>query len=59
MAPDTLSDGTGCDNMTCIIVKFKHNQKRSHSVGEIDKSNDDDIECKKLKSSSTETESMH
>ena len=23
MAPDTTGDGTGCDNMTCIIVQFK------------------------------------
>lgn len=22
MAPDTMGDGTGCDNMTCIIVQF-------------------------------------
>ncbi|XP_039292202.1 probable protein phosphatase CG10417 [Nilaparvata lugens] len=25
LAPNTLGDGTGCDNMTCIIVKFKSN----------------------------------
>lgn len=25
LAPDTSGDGTGCDNMTCVIVKFnKH-----------------------------------
>lgn len=23
LAPDTLGDGTGCDNMTCVIVRFK------------------------------------
>jgi protein phosphatase 1G len=23
LAPNTLGDGTGCDNMTAIIVKFK------------------------------------
>lgn len=23
LAPDTLGDGTGCDNMTAIIVQFK------------------------------------
>ena len=22
LAPNTLGDGTGCDNMTCIIVTF-------------------------------------
>lgn len=25
LAPNTLGDGTGCDNMTAIIVKFKSN----------------------------------
>ena len=23
LAPDTSGDGTGCDNMTCVIVTFK------------------------------------
>lgn len=23
MAPNTVGDGTGCDNMTAIVVKFK------------------------------------
>ncbi|CAG9860828.1 unnamed protein product [Phyllotreta striolata] len=32
LAPDTLGDGTGCDNMTAIIVRFKTNiLKRSAS----------------------------
>lgn len=22
LAPDTTGDGTGCDNMTCVIVRF-------------------------------------
>ena len=26
MAPDTSGDGTGCDNMTCIIVVFDKNK---------------------------------
>lgn len=25
LAPDTMGDGTGCDNMTAIIVQFKTN----------------------------------
>lgn len=25
LAPDTMGDGTGCDNMTAIIVQFKSN----------------------------------
>ncbi|XP_044146700.1 protein phosphatase 1G-like [Bufo gargarizans] len=31
LAPDTSGDGTGCDNMTCIIVRF---QPYSHSSAE-------------------------
>lgn len=23
LAGDTMGDGTGCDNMTCVIVQFK------------------------------------
>lgn len=23
LAPDTMGDGTGCDNMTCVIVTFQ------------------------------------
>jgi len=28
IAPDTENDGTGCDNMTCMIVRFKHDYKK-------------------------------
>uniref|UniRef100_A0A1E1XBW1 protein-serine/threonine phosphatase n=1 Tax=Amblyomma aureolatum TaxID=187763 RepID=A0A1E1XBW1_9ACAR len=31
LAPDTTGDGTGCDNMTCIIVQF-HPDKDGESV---------------------------
>lgn len=24
LAPDTKNDGSGCDNMTCMIIRFKH-----------------------------------
>jgi len=27
LAPDTMGDGTGCDNMTAVIVKFKQDFK--------------------------------
>lgn len=23
LAPDTMGDGTGCDNMTCMIIRFE------------------------------------
>uniref|UniRef100_A0A2S2QNS0 protein-serine/threonine phosphatase n=1 Tax=Sipha flava TaxID=143950 RepID=A0A2S2QNS0_9HEMI len=52
LAPNTLSDGTGCDNMTCIIVKLKPQLKRPHyDVEEDDMS--DGAEPKKPKSDST------
>jgi len=57
LAPNTLSDGTGCDNMTCIIVKLKPNQKRSRTDDEDDDS--EGAESKKLKTDSTEPESVH
>lgn len=28
LAPDTSGDGTGCDNMTCIIVRFHHDDNK-------------------------------
>ncbi|KAM4770686.1 protein phosphatase 1G isoform 2-T2 [Rhinophrynus dorsalis] len=34
LAPDTSGDGTGCDNMTCIIVRF---HPPSHSASEAGK----------------------
>lgn len=58
LAPNTLSDGTGCDNMTCIIVKLKQKQKRSRSDDEED--NSEGGEYKKQKSEdSIESESVH
>jgi len=50
LAPDTPNAGVGCDNMTCIIVKFKQNQKRSLTDG-IDIEDESDLitECKKPK----------
>lgn len=34
LAPNTGGDGTGCDNMTCIIINFKDNlnNKRNSST---------------------------
>ncbi|XP_015607488.1 probable protein phosphatase CG10417 [Cephus cinctus] len=31
LAPDTLGDGTGCDNMTAVIVQFKSSQTNAPS----------------------------
>lgn len=30
LAPNTVGDGTGCDNMTCIIVQFKKDGINGH-----------------------------
>ncbi|XP_075220248.1 putative protein phosphatase CG10417 [Lycorma delicatula] len=32
LAPNTLGDGTGCDNMTCIIVQLKHDGMNGHDA---------------------------
>ncbi|KAM8953562.1 protein phosphatase 1G isoform 2-T2 [Pelodytes ibericus] len=42
LAPDTSGDGTGCDNMTCIIVRF---QQSSLSAPEASKRKLDDVEA--------------
>jgi len=58
LAPNTLSDGTGCDNMTCIIVKLRPKTKRSRSDDEED--NSEGGEFKKQKSEdSIKSESVY
>ncbi|KAM3932674.1 protein phosphatase 1G isoform 2-T2 [Leptodactylus fuscus] len=42
LAPDTSGDGTGCDNMTCIIVRF---QPYTHSSAEANKRKLDVVEA--------------
>ena len=34
LAPDTHGDGTGCDNMTAVIIKFKQDFKDVKDVTE-------------------------
>jgi protein phosphatase 1G len=34
LAPNTSGDGTGCDNMTAIIVKFNFNQQPVKEINE-------------------------
>ncbi|XP_063770972.1 protein phosphatase 1G [Pseudophryne corroboree] len=41
LAPDTSGDGTGCDNMTCIIIRF---QPFTHASPEASKRKLDDAE---------------
>lgn len=47
LAPTTVGDGTGCDNMTCIIVKFHHNKE------------DATRECKRNMDSATTVDNLH
>lgn len=37
LAPDTTGDGTGCDNMTCIIIKFNDEWLDKSTPDETDK----------------------
>lgn len=34
LAPDTHGDGTGCDNMTCIIIKFDPSAEEAKTGGD-------------------------
>ncbi|KAF2360096.1 PPM-type phosphatase domain [Trinorchestia longiramus] len=54
LAPDLGGDGTGCDNMTCIIVSFK--EKSSFAEPGIQDDEEEDLEDTKLASSSTDNE---
>ncbi|XP_066253113.1 probable protein phosphatase CG10417 isoform X1 [Euwallacea similis] len=47
LAPNTMGDGTGCDNMTVIIVKFKSTLKKRLMSPE--PSNSEDTEAKRAK----------
>ncbi len=73
LAPDTSGDGTGCDNMTAIIVNFTNLNnnvavgkatKRPASQITTDAQDDDDVvrsqpEAKKLKTNGHDEEGTH
>uniref|UniRef100_A0A3B4GGA7 Protein phosphatase 1G n=1 Tax=Pundamilia nyererei TaxID=303518 RepID=A0A3B4GGA7_9CICH len=59
LAPDTSGDGTGCDNMTCVIVTFRAHpsstdsddtKKRKHAEGEGTEQEENGNDSKKAKS---------
>lgn len=61
LAPNTMGDGTGCDNMTCIIVLFHYKSRSSTPVNfdcsEADSSTVDESQPdKETKSSSTQNQ---
>lgn len=50
MAPDTHGDGTGCDNMTCIIVKLNSSQSgAAASKRRASSENSQELDSKKAK----------
>ncbi|KAJ8912919.1 hypothetical protein NQ315_017249 [Exocentrus adspersus] len=51
LAPDTMGDGTGCDNMTAIIVQFKNNILKRAATPEAG-------ECELKKAKTEENESQ-
>merc|ERR1711981_868344 len=60
LAPDTMGDGTGCDNMTAVIAKLKPNafsaadKKAAVTAAAADSSSSDLTEKVKLKAAETE-----
>jgi len=45
LAPDTNGDGTGCDNMTCVIVVFKDLTSGAASSRSSHKRRADDVDA--------------
>lgn len=69
LAPNTTGDGTGCDNMTAVIVVFKPTlkdlsievaaKKRScEEVNDDGPTNDDEVQVKRPKTDSEESGSV-
>jgi len=62
LAPDTMGDGTGCDNMTAVIAKLKPNafsaadKKAAVTAAAANSSSSDLSEKVKLKAAAAETE---
>ncbi len=62
LAPDTTGDGTGCDNMTAIIVKFnkvgalKTGSAKRPASESCDNKESEESQSKKPKSDTTENE---
>ena len=49
LAPNTENDGSGCDNMTCIIVRFKHEVQENKISQKRANSEEDNVVSKKQK----------
>lgn len=48
LAPDTSGDGTGCDNMTCIIITFRPHSAQSQSDDTKKRKHQDEGEGKEM-----------
>uniref|UniRef100_A0A673C8A0 Protein phosphatase 1G n=1 Tax=Sphaeramia orbicularis TaxID=375764 RepID=A0A673C8A0_9TELE len=48
LAPDTSGDGTGCDNMTCIIITFRPHSAQSQSDDTKKRKHQDEAEGKEM-----------
>ncbi|XP_033097965.1 probable protein phosphatase 2C 11 [Anneissia japonica] len=48
LAPDTSGDGTGCDNMTCIIVQLNHDNTVTIASKKRKVSESEDSDCKRV-----------
>lgn len=66
LAPNTAGDGTGCDNMTAVIVQFKKNQQqtddqvpnsRKRVASPVSVSSDNDLH-KRLKANDEDNDSV-
>ena len=56
LAPDTTGDGTGCDNMTCMVIDFSrlHGGKKTPTAKRRGEDTDEQSDRKKAKTSDTD-----
>ncbi|XP_068176932.1 protein phosphatase 1G isoform X2 [Antennarius striatus] len=48
LAPDTSGDGTGCDNMTCVIITLRPHPSLAHSDGVMKRKHQEEAEGTEL-----------
>ncbi|XP_068594932.1 protein phosphatase 1G [Brachionichthys hirsutus] len=48
LAPDTSGDGTGCDNMTCVIITLRPHPSPAHSDGAVKRKHQEEAEGTQL-----------
>ncbi|XP_018522430.1 protein phosphatase 1G [Lates calcarifer] len=56
LAPDTSGDGTGCDNMTCILITFRPHPSPAHSDDTKKRKHQEEEEAKEEGAEGTELE---